>query len=171
MWIRKAKVSDAAGIAKVSVDTWRTTYRGVVSDRVLAGLAYEKSEKKWDQIIASEKDIVFVAENHHGDIIGYANGGKERRNHAVYEGELYALYLLQDYQKRGIGKQLLSSIASELAEWDIRTMFVWVLEQNPSRYFYEALGGKEVDETSIVIGGTSLKEIGYGWDDTSHLLR
>lgn len=113
---------------------------------------------------------MFVAEDANGDIIGYSSGGKERRNHSIYQGELYTLYVLQSHQKLGIGKRLLVSVVRELAELQIRSLFVWVLEANPSCYFYEALGGKEVARKSIVIGGTSLNEIGYGWEDTSNML-
>lgn len=170
MIIRKANPLDAAGIAKVAVDTWKTAYRGIISDEVLAGLSYEQKEKNWFNTLTSGIDIVFVAEDANGEIIGYSSGGKERRKHSIYQGELYTLYVLQSHQKLGIGKGLLVSVVRELAELQIRSLFVGVLEANPSRFFYEALGGKKVDKKSIVIGGTSLNEIGYGWEDTSNML-
>ncbi|EPZ52573.1 hypothetical protein [Alicyclobacillus acidoterrestris] len=40
--IRKAVPDDAAGVAKVHVDSWRTTYREIVNDEFLASLSYEK---------------------------------------------------------------------------------------------------------------------------------
>ena len=33
-------LDDAAGIARVHVDTWRTAYRGLIPDDVLAGFSY-----------------------------------------------------------------------------------------------------------------------------------
>ncbi|WP_338030297.1 hypothetical protein [Fervidibacillus albus] len=42
MMIRKAVVEDAFGIAKVQVDSWHTTYKGIVSDDYLQQLSYEK---------------------------------------------------------------------------------------------------------------------------------
>lgn len=42
-------------------------------------------------------------------------------------------------------------------------MTVIVLEANPSRYFYEALGAKWLTSMDVEIGGTPLKECVYGW--------
>jgi hypothetical protein len=39
--IREAAPADAPGIARVHVDTWRTTYQGIVPDQFLARLSYE----------------------------------------------------------------------------------------------------------------------------------
>lgn len=33
MIIRKAKLDDATGIAKVHVDSWRTTYKGIIPEK------------------------------------------------------------------------------------------------------------------------------------------
>ena len=44
-------------------------------------------------------------------------------------------------------------------------MLLWVLAENPSRGFYEALGGAEVRQQTITIGGRELVEIAYGWRD------
>jgi len=42
MIIRKAKLDDATGIAKVHVDSWRTTYKGIIPDDFLNNLSYEQ---------------------------------------------------------------------------------------------------------------------------------
>lgn len=170
MIVRNAVPSDAAGIAKVAVNTWRTAYRGIVPDEVLDGLSYERKEQKWRNQLTAESAIVFVAENGTGEVVGYANGGKERSGHPMFQGELYALYVLNAYQQSGIGKRLLASVAHALAELQIGSMRVWVLERNPARYFYEAMGAAQEDTRTITIGGTALQEIGYGWKDTSSIL-
>jgi GNAT superfamily N-acetyltransferase len=79
---------------------------------------------------------VFVAENEHGDIVGFANGGKELSGKYPYDGELYAIYLLENYQRQGIGNQLVRNVVQELHRFNIFSLFVWVLEDNPSRFFY-----------------------------------
>ena len=45
--IRKAELEDAKGIAKVHVDSWRTTYKGIVPDTFLENLSYENREQIW----------------------------------------------------------------------------------------------------------------------------
>ena len=42
--IRPATLEDAPAIARVHVDTWRTTYAGIVPDEHLAKLSYERSQ-------------------------------------------------------------------------------------------------------------------------------
>ncbi len=44
-------------------------------------------------------------------------------------------------------------------------MLVWVLERNPSKQFYESLGGQPIDEAMIDIGGEEFKEIAYYWEN------
>ena len=78
MIIREARIDDAAGIAKVHVDTWRTTYAGILPDEHLANLSYERREKLWiDYILSDAESRIFnyVAENDAGQIVGFASGG------------------------------------------------------------------------------------------------
>jgi hypothetical protein len=48
-------------------------------------------------------------------------------------------------------------------------MMVWVLADNPSRRFYEALGGTLVTNKVIELAGKSLIEVAYGWYDLQPL--
>ena len=95
--IREASVPDAAAIAKVHVDSWRTTYTGVVPDEYLAQLSYEQQGQSWRDILSTHGAIefVYVAEAEASNIIGVASGGPERSGNTIYKGELYAIYLQQ----------------------------------------------------------------------------
>lgn len=170
MLIREASSSDAAGIARVHVDSWRTTYPGLVPEDVLANLSYERGEAEWRQVFNSPDRVVFVAEGQAGEIIGFARGGPERTGNKGYDGELYAIYLLQAYQKQGIGSRLTLAVASRLASMGMKSLFVWVLSDNPARYFYEKIGGIRVTEQAIEIGAARLMETGYGWGDIRELI-
>ena len=41
---------------------------------------------------------------------------------------------------------------------------IWVLEANPSRFFYQAMGGNVVAERTERFAGTTLAELAYGWE-------
>ncbi|WP_310739799.1 hypothetical protein [Oceanobacillus alkalisoli] len=41
MQIRRADSKDATGIAKVHVDSWRATYKGIIPEDFLNNLSYE----------------------------------------------------------------------------------------------------------------------------------
>jgi len=165
--IRRAIPSDAMGIANVHVDSWRTTYRGIVPDEHLAALSYDKSSERWSNRLMKNDDryAMFVAEDESGKIIGFADGGPERSGDTIYDGELYAIYLLQAYQRQGIGASLVGYVVRYLLEAQFRSMLVWVLVGNPSRRFYEVLGGQTVREGQIEISGKPLLEIAFGWAD------
>jgi hypothetical protein len=47
---------------------------------------------------------------------------------------------------------------------------LWVLAENPSRKFYERLGGQLVYEKTVTIGGVPLIEVAYGWRDAHTII-
>lgn len=162
--IRKAVLTDAEGIAKVHVDSWKTTYANIVSDEYLDNLSYESREQMWTDAIPYGG--VFVAENNEGKIVGFSKGGKERSGkYKGYEGELYAIYILKEYQGQGIGTALIKPVIDEIKGMGLNTMLVFVLKDNTSRHFYEALGGQNIDRVEVEIGGKILSELVYGWKD------
>jgi len=170
--IRKAEPVDAAGIARVHVDSWRTTYRGLLPEELLARLSYENREHNWHQMLTATGDqgFVYVAEVETDDpqaqrIVGFASGGFERTLNPDYPGELYAIYLLSEYQRLGIGRGLVKTAAQRLLADGYPAMLIWVLHENPARKFYEALGGQYLFEKSIQIGSFTQIEVAYGWKD------
>ncbi|MBD2514584.1 GNAT family N-acetyltransferase [Nostoc sp. FACHB-973] len=168
MLIREANLADASAIAKVHVDAWRTTYSNLMPAKFLADLSYEERETKWVKILSyvAENNFTYVAENETGQIVGFASGGKERTGDCLYQGELYAIYILEKYQRQGLGHRLVSTIATRLLQSDISSMLVWVLADNPASLFYQNLGGQQVNQKQIDIGTVQLVEVGYGWIDT-----
>jgi len=168
MKIRKAVLADAEGIARVHVDSWRTTYKDIVPDSYLQQLSYEQRAESWRRGIGH--NALYVAEDGNGKIVGFATGGKERTGKYKADGELYAIYLLHDVQGKGIGKKLSQVIAQSLKEQGFSSMLVWVLDRNSSKVFYESLGGQPIDEMMIDIGGEEFKEIAYYWDNIESLV-
>jgi L-amino acid N-acyltransferase YncA len=76
MKIRAADLSDAEGIAKVHVDSWRNAYKNIIPEEFLENLSYQSREELWIDIIP--KGSVFVAETDEGQIVGFSSCGKER---------------------------------------------------------------------------------------------
>ncbi|MFK9090879.1 N-acetyltransferase family protein [Bacillus salipaludis] len=169
MKIRKAVLADAKEIAKVHVDSWRTTYAGIVPEEYLNSLSYESREQLWKSSIP--KGGVYIARNLEGQIIGFISGGKERTGkYSDYIGELYAIYILKEYQSKGLGRFLIKPLIEELLLQNISTMLVLVLEDNSSRFFYEALGAEKIDTIEVEFAGKKVKELVYGWSDIRKVL-
>ena len=106
-----------------------------------------------------------MAETAAGEVVGFAASGPERSGNEIYQGELYAIYLLEAYQRQGVGQQLTRAVVNDLLLHGLSSILVWVLADNPSRAFYEALGGQYVAEQQITIGSAQLTEVAYGWRD------
>ena len=167
--IRAARMEDAGAIAHVHVESWRTTYAGIVPDAYLAGLDEILRIRLWREWLSGQA-LVFVAELD-GCVVGFAHGGANREPLEECDAELYSIYLLRDAQKRGIGAGLLRAMANALLERNFKSMAVWVLEQNRSRNFYEKTGAHMAVSKVIEIGGTKLMEVAYAWADLKSLTK
>ena len=171
MLIREARAGDARAIATVHVASWQTTYRGIVPDDYLAGLSVEQREPRWTVILADTTGpagaaCAFVADTGGGRVVGFADGGPRREGDPAFAGELYAIYLLAEYQGQGIGRRLVASVTERLHTLGMASLLVWALARNPACRFYEALGGRPIGRKPITIGGATLDEVAYGWPDT-----
>lgn len=133
----------------------------------MAGISYEWREKFWEKVLSNPtgQEFVYVAEDNEREVIGFASGGPERSGDVTYKGELYAIYLLEQFQRQGIGRQLALAVVERLVQMGFYSMLVWILEKNPSRVFYVTLGGQQVYEKEINFAETKLIEIAYGWQD------
>jgi GNAT superfamily N-acetyltransferase len=165
--IRAAVQTDAYGIAQVHVESWRTTYAGILPDAYLAGLDQSLRTRLWQEWLAGPTAI-FVAERD-GLVVGFAHAGPNREPTESCDAELYALYLLKEAQGIGIGTALLRATATELVARNFKGMAVWVLEQNRSRMFYERTGAYLTATKVIEIGGVKLMEVYYAWPDLAKL--
>jgi ribosomal protein S18 acetylase RimI-like enzyme len=167
--IRRAKIEDAGAIAHVQVESWKTTYAGIVSDVFLTSLNKQERTQSWQEQILADNIALLVAEDETG-IFGFAAGGEVRERLDDYDAELYAIYLLRERQKQGAGRTLCLTLASALQTRGFTSMLVWVLEQNPSVSFYERLGAVQIARKVINIGGADLQELAFGWPSLDRLI-
>lgn len=162
MEIRIAKEKDVKALARVHVDSWRTTYEGIVDPSFLQSLSYEEREKRWAGVI--RENPPFVALNQAGEVVGFASAGAERSgDYPGYDAELYAIYILEEYQGQGLGRRLMTQTIDSLIDKGFKSMLVIVLAENEARHFYEALGGEGIGEGSLQIGSRNHAELIYAW--------
>ena len=170
--IRPAAVHDARAIAQVHVESWKSTYRGIFPDALLDGLSVEQREPFWRDSLAQEPPsaIIIVGCDADGSVVGFVSGGKERTGQLGCDGELYAIYLLQEAQRKGLGALLLRQLVQESVKRGFSSMAVWVLALNPATKFYERLGGKVIGQKQIERGGQTFTEVAYGWQSLNVFL-
>lgn len=170
--IRIATINDAESMAIVHVASWRSTYAGLIPDDYLAQLSVDQRKRSWEWTFhnLNPDEVIYVFESEAGEIIGFVNGGRDREKSGGM-AELYAIYLLQDYQRQGIGKRLVHQLVHDLHAKGYSSLRVWVLKDNPAKHFYEAMGGEELEEKEIEIGGQVLLEVALKWDNMEDLLK
>lgn len=164
--IRIACPADAHAIAAVHVLGWQAAYAGIVPAAYLSGLSLAARTERWHGILTGDRSgFTLVAEALQTGVIGFVSGGPERTGDTEYPGEFYAIYLAPDHKRQGIGVRLMEAAAQTLIEREFDRAMLWTLAQNPSRGFYDALGGQVVRKRAVEIGGVVLPEVAYGWQD------
>lgn len=162
--VRIAEPDDAQGLAMVYVETWRTTYAGMVPDKVLLEMSEESQSARWARSIARGDELVMLAEDGDKGIVGLSSGGRARGSHGC-KAEIFTLYVLPDEQGRGVGRALLDGMFGEFLAQSLDSAIIWVLAANPARFFYETTGGKRSAEREERLWGSDLPEIAYIWRD------
>lgn len=170
--IRKAFIGDVHGIAKVHVDSWNTTYTGIVPNECLEARTYKGQEDRWLKRYFKNdctKEFLYVAVTDNEDVVGFACGSSENED-IEYKGIISTIYILKSYQRQGIGKQLVKVMVEEMLRSGVNKLIIWAFEENPSCNFYEKIGGKELIARKVNICGKDLIEKGYCWTNLNQLL-
>lgn len=171
--IRRARAGDAAAIARVHVETWRAAYAGCVPDDYLVRMTERGQAFFWRKHLSRRRPdaAVLVAEvsmpeQAAGDVVvGFGSCGRRRSSDLPYTGEVYTLYVAQDWQGRGVGRKLLGELFRTLDDGGLPDCLIWVLAANPARFFYERMGGRRAAERQDAFAGHMLEEVAYVWPD------
>ena len=165
--IRDATQKDAKAISQVQVDSYLDAYKPLLPAEYLANFTYEEQEKDWlEWGVSHPVDYLLVAEDETG-IIAYA------LSRALAEesgwGEVAALHVSPRHKGQGAGKALFLESARRLEQRGCRSLLIWTLEDNPSRGFYEHLGGKLGESKHWTIEELDFDriEVCYRWADIS----
>jgi ribosomal protein S18 acetylase RimI-like enzyme len=175
MFLREAEAGDGEGIARVHVQAWRETYRGIMPDKVLDALSVVEGARRWAAVIGAlgeRRQLLTVAVDDDGRFVGFAGAGPARDAALGTAGEIYAINLVNEAKRTRIGARLMLAVADGLVALGFGDVGLWVLERNlGARAFYERLGGAVAAHHQRDFGGTQLDELGYVWRDVSELQR
>ncbi|MDX1900771.1 MAG: GNAT family N-acetyltransferase [Gammaproteobacteria bacterium] len=161
IYIRKAELSDAEEIASVHIQAWKESYAGIVVDDYLQNIDYQSKLLHRKQIIAGNQgeniNLVAVCGN---SIVGFCDAGPGNKLDAP--GEVFAIYLLQNFKRIGVGDKLFNSAKKHLVKNKLVPFLAWVLSENlEARKFYEKEGGEEFRKKMVEIGGKLHEEVSY----------
>ena len=140
-------------MARVIVESWRETYRGLMRDEVLddPGLVASR-ERFWTAALTDERyaaNRAAVAERD-GAIVGVAMSGPPLDADATWSRQLYILYVLAAQHGSGAGAALLDAVVS--AGEDVA---LWVADPNPRAQAFYRRHGFVADGTTTVDDGVT----------------
>ena len=171
--IRYAEFEDVENIIDVNLKTWRTTYGGIVDEDFLLKLevgrndSVKRAKDNFGKRKIEGRKIYDCVATHGENFIGMLTYGKCREEDKLGLsncGEVYAIYILKEYQQKGIGKRLINFAIEDLANENYEKLIIWALKENPSVEFYKKIGGEIGFKKDIKIGEQLLEEIGFIFD-------
>ncbi len=166
--LRMATLEDAEAIARIHVETWRSSYAGMLPHDLLVGMSLERQAAMWQRMLRGGETVIVADDPRYG-VIGFGSYGPNRAARSDFTGEVYTLYLLPDFQGLGIGQGLLRALFGALAREGHETALIWVVANNPSRFFYKAMGGRPAARRDTNMGGQTVPEVAYGWENVHAL--
>lgn len=161
---REATIADVLAVAKVHVQSWRESFTGIVPQTYLDKMSVENRAKAFESGFADDFYKMFVAVTQENGIVGFADFGKIRDYQSKFEAELYAIYLLRDFQRKGIGGKLFDLGVKYLVANNMNSLSLTALEVSPYKRFYEKMGGYLVERKATNFEDESYTTVIYGWD-------
>ena len=151
--------AEIQGKGYVHWKSWQETYSGLVDQQYLDRMSLEKCT---DIAIKWPDNILVAKEN--DKVVGFAGYGAYRDETLADTGEIYAIYVLQDYQHQKIGYALMNAAINKLKDYG--TIALWVLKGNEKAiHFYERYGfhfdGTE-QEITLGTANSELRMIYHG---------
>lgn len=148
MEIRIASYEDCRSLALLKRIVWETTYRGIYPNEKIDKYDVDLNENKFKNMIKEQSQRLFVVLSD-SKIIGYISCGKIMRAFDKHTHDIGLLYLLKEYQGKGIGRQMFEFAKKELKNQGITEFIVSCNKYNiPAQQFYKKMGGQiiKIDE-------------------------
>lgn len=160
---REANVAECAAVAKVHVRSWHESFAALVPQSVMERITVERRTNAFEERFQSDSYKMYVAEVVEQGIIGFADCGEPRDKIDNYQAELYAIFLLPEFQGSGVGRRLFSMCVDSVVKSGKSSMYLLAFENSPYRSFYDKMGGQLVSKRPVEIEGTTFNAVVYGW--------
>lgn len=153
---RDATGNDVAELGELHAITWAQTYHA--QDPKI-----QLRQHQWQKAFALENDgswFCILVINRNNKLVGFAKGKIEKKKDpGEMVGDLNKIYLLNVYQRMGLGKKLFQLVVERFLSMGVNRMTLFGIPQNPSCYFHEAMGGERLYNQNGEFDG------GYHWTD------
>jgi GNAT superfamily N-acetyltransferase len=168
--LRPHTIADAEPIARILADGWRDAYGGFLTPAAMgprADRAHRLREigawlrEEFDPALEG----LLVAEDHAVD--GFVHMVLEDKADLGAAGHVNLIYVDPAARRRGLGRLLLAGAADWFAARVAGPIVLSAFERNPSRGFYDRVGGVVVLRQEFELAGQALESVVYRWDDAA----
>ena len=150
---RMESEEEIQGKGYVHYKSWQETYAGLIDETYLQKHTLEKciaTAHRWPDNILVAKD---------GErVVGFAGYGAYRDSTLPDCGEVFALYVLKEYQGQKVGYQLMQAAARQRSAY--KRVALWVLKGNERAIrFYQRFGFRfDGTEAEILLGTPNIEK-------------
>ncbi|HEX6168963.1 MAG TPA: GNAT family N-acetyltransferase [Chitinophagaceae bacterium] len=157
---RDATEHDIPELGKLHAITWAETYNSKNPNIQLR-------QYQWQKAFKEENDdswFCILVVNKKNKLVGFVKGKINKDEHSTQlHGDLNKIYLLNEYQRLGLGKKLFGIVVQRFLSKGVNDMVLFGVPQNPSCAFHEAMGGERLFSEKGTFDG------GYHWPDLKKL--
>lgn len=140
--IRPAALSDVEGMSRVLDKAWRESYKDIFSAERIAAYTGEYRRRSFTELIESGRDVFVLLAD--GEVIAVCAARTCAEKPFEGYAEIMLLYVLPEWQRKGMGKKLLSHTLRKMRGKGYKSAVLDTAEQNaPARRFYEKFGFTE----------------------------
>ncbi|GIU16992.1 MULTISPECIES: GNAT family N-acetyltransferase [unclassified Shewanella] len=142
--LRDAVQDDVQQLAQIHVNSWKSTFSGLMPDKYINGYTLSSRVNEWQSVIHSRSEIVVVAERG-GIVIGFMSYRVNPENLATIE--LCKLYLCPSAYGQRFGSKLLNHLKLSAQAQGMKAISLYVLDSNKvainfySKHGFEFSGG------------------------------
>ncbi len=145
MQIRRAKKEDIKAISEISIKTYIDAFGHTFTPEELEERLEKRSVDFYKRVF--DKDTILLAEED-DQIVGYVQYGRvtfKMNGVSPEDQELQRLYVLANYQGKGIGKSLIEAALSDPRLKNASKVYLDVWENNPgAQKLYKSYGFEKV---------------------------
>lgn len=161
--IKNATIDDIEEVAKLHINSWYETYRGIISQNYLDSMKNNLSKRieRMKNEFNLRTMIIGIINN---EIIGFSEFvfSNEFSKDLDIDCELCGLYIKNGYKNLGYGSKMFEYVINIFKEKNKRKMGLWCVKDNiPAISFYEKKGGILSTEKTFTIDNQEYNEVNY----------
>ena len=168
---RHATPEDATTIGQIHAQSWKNSYKGILTDQYLNHEVDNDLNQKWVKRFQqpNSKQFTLLAEEN-GKPLGFVCTMLEA--HQEWGALLDNLHVLDGNQGKGLGAYLLYASAKWVYQQAPNSdMYLYVYVDNPAKHFYERVGGIQKEKTTVDNPGGGQADIfRYSWPNLKQWL-